>query len=141
MPKNFTSPTQKIGETGENIAVKFLMKQGFSIIERNYTKKWGEIDVVGQKGNKLHFFEVKSVTCDILMLKDSYKLLSDKQGAYRPEDNMHPWKLKRLSRAIESFMASGRVSDETDWQIDLVLVYINMKLKKARVEIVENIIL
>ena len=38
MPKVFTSETQKIGEIGEKIAEKFLMKHGFSILDRNYTK-------------------------------------------------------------------------------------------------------
>ncbi|MBU4223686.1 YraN family protein, partial [Patescibacteria group bacterium] len=37
---------QKIGELGENIACKFLMKHGHEILDRNYRKKWGEIDVV-----------------------------------------------------------------------------------------------
>jgi putative endonuclease len=59
MPKIFTSKTQIIGEIGENIAVKFLMKHNFQILERNYTKKWGEIDIVGKKLGKLHFIEVK----------------------------------------------------------------------------------
>ena len=56
MPKVFTSEKQKIGELGENIAVKFLVKQGFFILDRNYTKKWGEIDIVAEKNNKLIFY-------------------------------------------------------------------------------------
>ena len=66
MPKVFTSETQKKGEIGENIAVKFLMKHNFSIIERNYTKKWGEIDIIAEKSNKLYFIEVKSVSRETL---------------------------------------------------------------------------
>ena len=53
MPKVFTSETQKIGEIGENIAVKFLVKHDFSILDRNYTKKWGEIDIVAEKDSKI----------------------------------------------------------------------------------------
>ena len=64
MPKVFTSEKQKIGEIGENIAVKFLMKHGFSVIDRNYTKKWGEIDIIAKKSEKLYFVEVKSVSRD-----------------------------------------------------------------------------
>ena len=66
MPKVFTSDTQKTGEIGENIAVKFLVKQGFSILDRNYTKKWGELDIVAKKDNKLYFIEVKSVSRETL---------------------------------------------------------------------------
>src|SRR3989344_7890500 len=100
MPKVFTSDSQKIGEIGENIAVKFLMKHDFSILERNYTKKWGEIDIVAEKGKKIYFVEVKSV------VRDSFLQQLDKENDdnYRPEDNMHPWKLKRLSRAIQTYI-------------------------------------
>ena len=35
MPKVFTSETQKTGEVGENVAVKFLVKHNFSILDRN----------------------------------------------------------------------------------------------------------
>ena len=89
MPKVFTSDSQKTGEIGENVAVKFLMKHGFAILDRNYTKKWGEIDIVAEKDNLLHFVEVKSVVREGV----SHETLDE----YRPEDNMHPWKLKRLS--------------------------------------------
>ena len=56
MPKVFTSEKQKIGEIGENVAVKFLMKHDFLILDRNYTKKWGEIDIVAEKDNKIIFY-------------------------------------------------------------------------------------
>ena len=66
MPKIFTSKTQKTGEIGENIAVRFLVKHGFSILDRNYTKKWGEIDIVAERNKKIYFIEVKSVSRETL---------------------------------------------------------------------------
>ena len=48
MPKVFTSETQKIGKL-EKMCSKFLMKHNFLILDRNYTKKWGEIDIVAEK--------------------------------------------------------------------------------------------
>ncbi|HWC57715.1 MAG TPA: YraN family protein [Candidatus Paceibacterota bacterium] len=60
MIRVFTSKTQTIGERGENEAVRFLKKQGFSIIERNVTNKFGEIDIVAKKKGKVHLFEVKT---------------------------------------------------------------------------------
>jgi len=50
--KNFTSNSQRIGELGEGVACEFLVRHGYSILERNYTKKWGEIDIIAQKGDK-----------------------------------------------------------------------------------------
>ena len=135
MPKVFTSDSQKTGEIGENIAVKFLMKHGFVILDRNYTKKWGEIDIVAEKKNKLHFVEVKSV-----IKPNLGKLYEEELDQYRPEDNMHPWKLKRLSRAIQTYIL-GKKLDDREWQFDLLIVFLDLKGKKARVKMVEDIIL
>src|SRR3990167_3686565 len=62
MPKIFTSEKQKIGKLGEDIACRFLVKHKFSVICQNYTKKWGELDIVAEKDKKLHFIEVKSMS-------------------------------------------------------------------------------
>lgn len=136
MPKVFTSDSQKTGEIGENIAAKFLVKHGFSIIERNYTKKWGELDIVAEKEEKLYFIEVKSVSRETLA--DITKKMLDE---YHPEDNMHPWKLKRLSRVVQTYLLSDRKFDDMEWQVDLLVVFLDMKNKKAKVKVVKDIIL
>jgi len=134
MPKIFTSKTQKIGQIGENIAIKFLMKHNFLILNRNYTKKWGEIDIVAEKDNKIYFIEVKSVSRETL---DDF----DKKNQYKPEDNMHPWKLKRLSRTIQTYLLNKKIGEEKEWQVDLLVVYICQKKQKAKIKLVSNIIL
>ena len=135
MPKIFTSEKQKIGEIGENIAVKFLVKHGFSILDRNYTKKWGEIDIVAEKAGKLYFIEVKSVS------RETLDNVIHETLDYKPEDNMHPWKLKRLSRTIQTYLLSKKISDEKEWQVDLLVVFLDIKNKKAKVKVVSDIIL
>ena len=85
MPKVFTSESQKTGEIGENIAVRFLMKHGHMILDRNYTKKWGEIDIISEKDGKLYFSEVKSVSRETLT-----NVTPETLDRYNPEDNMHP---------------------------------------------------
>lgn len=136
MPKVFTSETQKRGEIGENIAVKFLMKHGFSILERNYTKKWGEIDAIVEKEGRLHFIEVKSVSRPELV-----NVSRETLDQYKPEDNMHSWKLQRLSRTIQTYLLSKKIPEETEWQIDLLVVFLDMKNKKAKIKVVEDLIL
>lgn len=133
--KNFTSKSQKVGELGEDIACKFLMKHHFDILERNYTKKWGEIDIIAQKEDKLYFVEVKSVSCVTLPdFKDENPFTK------RPEENMHPWKMRRLSRTIQTYLIHKRIGN-TPWQFDLLLVYIDMTNRTARVRTLENVIL
>lgn len=135
MPKVFTSEKQKIGQIGENIAVKFLMKHHFSILDRNYTKKWGEIDIVAEKSNKIYFIEVKSVSRETLS-----SVTHETLDQYKPEDNMHPWKLKRLARVIQTYLLSKNL-DEKEWQVDLLVIFLNLKDKTAKIKVVSDIIL
>lgn len=116
---------RKIGDMGEDIACTFLEKHGFKIIERNYLRKWGEIDIVAKKGDIVRFIEVKTV--------------SHVTNSYRAEDNMHPWKLKRLARTIQTYLLHKKL--DCDWQLDLITVQMDMSTHRARVEMIENIVI
>jgi len=136
MPKIFTSDKQKIGEFGETVAVKFLMKHGFEVLDRNYTRKWGEIDIIAQKDKKLYFIEVKSVSISSLD-----NVTHETIDSYRAEENMHPWKMQRISRTIQTYLLSKNVPEEVEWQCDLFVVYLDMHKREGRVKVVSNIIL
>ena len=145
MPRIFTSKSQKKGQLGEDIACKYLEDMDYRIIERNYTKKWGEIDIVAEKSNKLFFIEVKSVSRSDFSNVPSFGHTQDVPretlDEYKPEDNMHPWKLKRLSRTIQTYLLSKKIPEEKGWQVDLLVVFLDMKNKKAKVKVVSDIIL
>jgi putative endonuclease len=129
--KIFTSRNQQIGEVGEIEAVKYLINKGLRIIERNHTRKWGEIDIVAVKGSVLHFIEVKAIT-----VRDKFS----REIFYRPEDHMSPNKLKRLRRVIQTYLIEKVTDENREWQFDLVCVYlINEHLEK--IETLEDIIL
>ncbi|MEI6528350.1 MAG: YraN family protein [bacterium] len=146
MKQDNRTEKRKTGDLGEDIACRFLMKQGFEIIERNYLRKWGEIDIIGKKAGKLHFVEVKAV---------SKPFVSRETDVYRPEDNLHTWKLDRLKRVIQTYLldyndnkrdtcacpAELQRSGETRWQFDVVCVYLDKEKREAKVKYLENIIL
>ncbi len=117
---------QKIGEIGESVACEFLMKHNFLIKDRNYRKKWGEIDIVAEKDNLLHFIEVKSVS---------------RVTDHNPEENVHLWKQKRLARAIRTYLLEKKIPEETEWQLDVMAIFLDFKTRRAKVRITENIIL
>ena len=125
---------QKLGKMGEDLACRFLDKNGYRVIERNYLKKWGEIDIVAKKGGKLHFVEVKSVSREM-----SEGVIHE--TSYRPEDNMHPWKLQRLGRAIQSYLLDRDVPENVDWQFDVATVYIDQGRGLHKVFILEDVVL
>lgn len=54
------SHTKKTGQAGEDLACKYLQKQGYEIITRNYRTEAGEIDIIAQKDGFLSFIEVKT---------------------------------------------------------------------------------
>lgn len=49
-----------LGKKGEDITVDFLRKKGFIIFKRNYHSRFGEIDIIAEKGDLLLFVEVKT---------------------------------------------------------------------------------
>ena len=119
---------KKIGALGENVACRFLVKRGLKVLDRNYSKKWGEIDIVAKKDKIFHFIEVKTV-------------VSRETDKYRPEENVHYQKLKRLSRVIQTYLLDKKVSHETEWQIDVLAVFLDIENKKAKFRFTENIII
>lgn len=54
--------SNSIAVIGENLATEFLQKKGYKILERNFRKKYGEIDIVATHKEFLVFIEVKTRT-------------------------------------------------------------------------------
>lgn len=55
---------RKLGFWGERKAARFLKRNGYKILQRNFKCKLGEIDVIAQKGDVIAFVEVKTRTSD-----------------------------------------------------------------------------
>ena len=119
------SEKRKFGDICEKIAAKHLTNRNFDIVDRNYRKKWGELDIVAKNGNALHFIEVKG-TSDLRV---------------QPEENIHSWKQKRLWRAIQTWLLEHPEYEEAEWQIDVMAVFLDLEAKKAKIRWTKNIIL
>ena len=127
------TPKRKKGDIGEEVAVRYLKNQDFIVLERNYWKPWGEIDIVAKKAEIYRFVEVKTVS------REKESVVSHEM--IRPEENFHEAKLKRLHRAIQTYLAQHKVPESASWQIDLACIYLNFETKNAKVELFENVIL
>jgi len=125
--------TKKVGNTGENIAAAFLVSKGYRVLARNYSKKWGELDVVAQRGSVTHFVEVKTISRE-----NKNTVSRESSTPYRPEENMHRKKVERLHRAIQSYIGEYGVTGE--WQLDLVAVTIFVKDKEAHCSLIKNVL-
>ncbi len=68
--------TRSIGNDGENRAVKFLQDKGYSIIDRNWRTRTGEIDIIAYKNETIVFIEVKTLpngTIDMIKRELNYQ--------------------------------------------------------------------
>jgi|SRR3989344_6145152 len=126
---------RKIGNKGESLACRFLEINKYSIVERNFLTKYGEIDIIAKKGNSIHFIEVKSIS------RESPNKLS-REPNYRPEENVHPEKLRRLSRTIQIYFSANNIDQENmDWQFDVITVTIYEKNKIAKIKFIKDVVI
>ena len=107
--KIFTSPTQKLGETGERAAEGFLLQKGFTIIDRNIAGRYGEIDIIALKNNRYYFFEVKTA----------------RMGSFiRPADNLTSKKLRKVVLSVQYYCFIQRIKE---YKIQGILVVVDQK--------------
>ncbi len=123
-----------IGKLGENLASKWLSDAGYTVLERNYWKKFGEIDIVARETGIIHFIEVKSVSYETKHDLES----AVSRGTWNPEENVHSDKQKRLSRVIETWLFEHSYMGK--WQIDILTVRIVPREKFARFNLLDNVI-
>jgi putative endonuclease len=123
---------KEVGRMGESIAAQFLERKGFTIIERNYRKPWGEIDLIAEKGGAVRFVEVKTLS------RENIPDVSRELSGYRPEEQVHPAKLRKIARTAELYM-NGK-GDDREYQIDVVGVFLNMHTRQARCRLFEQVL-
>lgn len=119
--------TSNIGNLGENIACKYLVQKGYTILERNFLRKYGEIDIIARDpGGDLVFVEVKSLK---------------QNNSITPEENMTSQKLRKLRKICESYarMNDNLVREEAGWRMDLVAISLPQNAINENEELTEII--
>lgn len=121
-------PTQKrkIGDFGETLAVDYLEQNHYKILDRNFQKQWGEIDIIAEKNNIIIFVEVKT------RIKTPNDFLP-------PEINVNFLKQQKLIRTAQTYLLNKNLS-KADWQIDVIAIELNMETKKANLRHIKNAI-
>lgn len=126
--------TQKseLGSFGEDIACQYLVDKGYKIIERNFRRPWGELDIVAKyKDGTFVFAEVKTM---------------EQYGeGIQPEDQLTTSKLQKLQRTAQLYAGNypGKINDNKGWRIDLIAINIPPDLNHSvkLTEIVKNSII
>lgn len=109
-----------IGKLGEEIAVNYLLSNGYKILDRNFSKKFAEIDIIATKNSELVIVEVKTrKNKDISNAESAVNLLKQSKIKklaliYLQEENIYDinirfdiiecyWENKKINHIIDAF--------------------------------------
>ncbi len=99
-------PRRKFGDSGEELASKFLKGRGFVVVEKNVRTAFGEIDLVCRRGTEWIFVEVKT--------------REDRQYGY-PEESITSQKFLHMARSAESYLQIHAL-EHVSWRLDVVAI-------------------
>lgn len=109
----------ELGKQGEGIAVEFLQKNGYDILETNWTFQKAEVDIIAQKGNTLAVVEVKTRSSIDFGL---------------PQDFVKPKKIQLLTKAINEYV----VRNDLDVNVRFDIIAIHRKNNEFNIEHLED---
>ena len=116
-----------LGKLGEDLAAKFLIKNKYKIIERNFKKRYGEIDIIAidssEKKPTLVFIEVKTRT-------------SSDFGS--PLESITPWKLRSVVKSAEYYQLTHNKLPGAI-RIDAISVKLKYNREVEEIEHIKNI--
>ena len=96
----------ELGKLGETLAVEFLQKNGYTILETNWTWQKAEIDIIAQKENTLAIVEVKTRSSIDFGL---------------PQDFVKPKKIQLLVKAVNEYVVSNNL--DIDVRFDIIAIH------------------
>ena len=114
--------TKQIGKRGEDLAVEFLERNNYNILERNYRNRIGEIDIIAKDGGVLCFIEVKTRT-------------SDSFGF--PEEAISRAKQRKISQTVLAYLKAHKISEE-DFRFDSIAVMLKVPDEHAKISLIKN---
>ncbi|WP_338731985.1 YraN family protein [Mangrovimonas cancribranchiae] len=92
----------ELGKKGEQLAVDFLLKKGYDIVERNYRFDKAEVDIIAQQKSTLAIVEVKTrSTVDF----------------GNPQDFVKPKQIKNLVKAVDEYVTENGLDVEVRFDI------------------------
>lgn len=109
-----------VGKYGEDLAVAFLSKLGYKIIDRNFRIRGGEIDIIAMDGNVVVYVEVKT--------RSTHQFGT-------PEESVTYHKLKFLERASRFYRASNSKLPQLE-RIDVVAI--DLSESRPKIKLIKN---
>ncbi|WP_299059062.1 YraN family protein [uncultured Polaribacter sp.] len=109
----------ELGKEGEKIAIDFLLKKGYKILETNYRYLKAEVDIIAKKGETLVAVEVKTRSSDYFE---------------NPQDAVNDKKIKLIVSATDYYVNDKDLDVEVRFDIIAILI----KNNKTKIEHLED---
>src|SRR3989338_6496930 len=119
------SEKRKFGDRGEALAEEYLKSKGYEILDHNFLRPWGEIDLITKKNDLLVFIEVKT--------RDAKNIEN-----YLAEYSVNRAKVKKLQKICETYLSEKRYPNDQNWQIDVLAISIDEFINKNEIKHFEN---
>ncbi len=131
-----------IGKLGENIAIKYLKSKNYTIIDRNFHVKMGEIDIICKKNEEIAGKSIKNIVFVEVKSKKVDSFLEIKDETFSPETRLTKSKGQKILKTIHHYLSFNKINEkDINIKIIAIIVFLNIKLKKAKIKIYENYIL
>lgn len=114
-----------LGLYAESLVARYLSEKGYEILDRNFRRKWGEIDLVAKKEGILVFVEVKAS--------------GRPSPGFEPELRAGKEKMKKVLRSAKVYLAYKKIPQDSEWQMDIVAVTFNKEKGLANIKHFKNI--
>ena len=109
----------ELGKLGEEMAVEYLQKNGYDILETNWTFQKAEIDIIAQKEYVLAIVEVKTRSSIDFGL---------------PQDFVKPKKIQLLVKAVNEYV----ISNDLDVEVRFDIIAIHKEGKNYKIEHIDD---
>ncbi|MEK7070560.1 MAG: YraN family protein [Patescibacteria group bacterium] len=120
-----SNPRQSLGIYGETLAEEYLLKHNFKILSKRFRNRTGEIDIIAEKQNTVHFIEIKT-------------RVGINKG--KPYEAVNKHKLRRMQQVAYFFLLQNKKTGyklsldvfsivlSSDWEIENMMHFIGVTL-------------
>lgn len=114
--------TKETGKLGECIARNHLINEGYTILNQNYSTRYGEIDIIARDGKFITFVEVKT------RRGESFGL---------PREAVDKYKQNKIKNMAQVYILRNKIAD-MPVRFDVVEIFIDDDNKEKSVSIIKN---
>ncbi len=113
------------GLAAEKAVCAYLQRLGYEILDSNWRKPWGELDIVARLNAVIHFVEVKAS--------------ARSTPGFEPFLRADAQKMHKVRRTAQTWLTAHRYGPDIEWQMDIASVIMNLQSPEPSIELFEQV--